>query len=62
MEHVRLPSTLESLTTWFRYFEVSLVVVSYNDLHRKIPIADWSLESKWVHAHENEIIRVEIEL
>ena len=59
MEHVRLPSLLESLTTWFQDFGVSLVVVSCNDLHRKIPIADWSLKSKRVHAQENETIRVE---
>ena len=38
---------------------VSLVVVSCNDLHRKIPIANWSLESRGVHAKENETIQVE---
>ena len=38
---------------------VSLVVISCNDLHRKIPIANWSLESRGVHAKENEIIQVE---
>ena len=38
---------------------VSLVVVSCNDLHRKIPIANWSLESRGVHDKENETIQVE---
>ena len=38
---------------------VSLVVVSCNDLHRKIPIANWSLESRGVHSKENETIQVE---
>ena len=38
---------------------VSLVVISCNDLHRKIPIANWSLESRGDHSKENETIQVE---